>query len=208
MPREIKQRGCWCCSMRAALGQAHFQHDAPHKEKKPALHWTHIDDVRPEKMWTKRPSNAQKSWDTAAMAHASPQGTGWMGSRSVWSKAKRGHPHFQGPPGFTWNQLSLHSPREGSVAIKYSSGAGQPLTTNSANTQQWALNHLGYLHGYGFCHPPGKSAQDHLMKTSYNRPPEIFWLATVFQADKRGICESPPWLNKVLFNSVKMLNLL
>lgn len=45
------------------------------------------------------------------------------------------------------------------------------------------------------------------METSYNRPPEIFWLAAVFQADKRGICESTLRVNKVLFNSVKLLNL-
>lgn len=51
--------------------------------------------------------------------------------------------------------------------------------------------------GTGWTVPPAwqintTPSQDELMEIPCNWPPEFFWLATAFQADKRGICVSMP----------------
>lgn len=114
-------------------------------------------------------------------------------------------------PGFTGvlrGASSPSAPAAGISAGAASTGALQPL---AAKTWPWALNHPGYLAGRWIL-PPAQQINtapslDELMETPYNWPPEIFWLATAFQAEKRGICESMPWINKVPFISVTLLDL-
>lgn len=163
-----------------------------------------------KKKWTKRLSHTQKCWGKRLRCQGAcipPQAWGRWEAGVHWAGQSGGTPTSKGSqvlsgigspsaPRRTAQQPSQTAPEPGNPS---------PQTAQTRSGGHWTIP--GIWHAYGFCHPPGKSAQDHLMETSYNWPPEIFWLATVFQADKRGICESTLRVNKVLFNSVKLLNL-
>lgn len=139
--------------------------------------------------------------DCTAMVHASPK-CGADGKAGVQQAEQRGNPTSNS----SWILSGISSPSASHRKAQWPSQTALELVLRIVQTHSsghWTIPHI--WQGCGFCHPPGKSA--HMMEPSYNQPPEIFWLATVFKADKRGICESTPWGNRILFNSVELLNL-
>lgn len=120
-----------------------------------------------------------------AMAHAFPPSVGQMGQQECSKQGRGDNPTSNS----SWILSGISSPSAPHRKAQWPSQTAlelvlQILQTHSSGTEPSSIFGMGV----GFCHPPGTSA--HMMEPSYNQPPEIFWLDTVFKGDKRGICES------------------
>lgn len=155
-------------------------------------------------MWTKRLSNAQNCWEKCLHCHGAciPPRVRQMGKQECSKQGRGGNPTSNS----SWILAGISSPSAPHRKAQWPSQTALELGLQIVQTHSsghWTIPHV--WHGCGFCHSPGKSA--HMMEPSYNQSPGIFWLATVFKADKRGICEPTPGGNRTLFNLVELLNL-
>lgn len=155
-------------------------------------------------MWTKRLSDAQNCWDKCLHCHGAciPPSVRQMGKRECSKQGKEGAIPLPTAPGFyqvsaprllPTGRLSGHHRQPWSLCCKQ-------CKHTAVGTEPSCV--FGMDMGFAT-----HLASQHTMEISYNQPPEIFWFATVFEADKRGICESTPRGNEILFNSVELLNL-